>query len=410
MPTKRKLSIRELDALPTGAIAWDGSINGLGARRYRTGVSFFLKYRTAHGRQRWLTIGRYGSPWTPETARREAHRLLGEIVHGGDPAAEKDRARKAITVTELCARYLAEAEAGRLLTRGGKPKKGSTLSRDRGRVERHIIPLLGWLPVAAVTREDIERAMHAIAAGETRKPGTRTRGGRMTARRTVTFIGALFSYAIERGVRADNPCRGVRKFSENRRERRLSDDEYAALGAALRTSADVVLPSAIAALRFLCLSGWRISEALALRWDELDLARRTAILKDSKTGRSMRPLSHAACDLLRAQPRLGENAAVFPRISSYQRVLQRVREHGGLPRDVTAHVLRHSFASLAADIGLSDPTIGALIGHRGQTMTSRYLHAADRVLLAAADEVAAETARRMGDRVEPSATVVTLRA
>jgi integrase len=72
-------------------------------------------------------------------------------------------------------------------------------------------------------------------------------------------------------------------------------------------------------------------------------------------------------------------------------------------------VLRHSFASLAADIGYSEPTIGALIGHKGHTITSRYVHAADSVLLAAADAVARRTADLMGEAA-PMGEVVPLRA
>jgi integrase len=60
----------------------------------------------------------------------------------------------------------------------------------------------------------------------------------------------------------------------------------------------------------------------------------------------------------------------------------------GLPQDVTPHVLRHSFASIAADLGFSEPTIAALVGHKGGTVTRRYIHTADAVLLAAADAVA----------------------
>jgi integrase len=41
------------------------------------------------------------------------------------------------------------------------------------------------------------------------------------------------------------------------------------------------------------------------------------------------------------------------------------------PADVTPPVLRHSFASLAADLGYSEPTIAALVGHKGQSVTSR---------------------------------------
>ena len=68
------------------------------------------------------TIGRHGSPWTPDTARSEAVRLLGEIVNGTDAAADERRVREAMTVAELCDAYLTGATAGRLLTRRGRPK------------------------------------------------------------------------------------------------------------------------------------------------------------------------------------------------------------------------------------------------------------------------------------------------
>jgi integrase len=61
------------------------------------------------------------------------------------------------------------------------------------------------------------------------------------------------------------------------------------------------------------------------------------------------------------------------------------------------HVLRHSFASLAADLGYSEPTISALVGHKGRSITSKYIHSADAVLLAAADAVANRTIELMGD-------------
>ena len=58
-------------------------------------------------------------------------------------------------------------------------------------------------------------------------------------------------------------------------------------------------PIAVAATRFLALTGWRRGEMLALRWSEVDLVTRTARLEDTKTGASLRPLSHAACGMLR---------------------------------------------------------------------------------------------------------------
>jgi integrase len=55
----------------------------------------------------------------------------------------------------------------------------------------------------------------------------------------------------------------------------------------------------------------------------------------------------------------------------------KIAAFGALPKDITPHTLRHSFASVAGDLGYSEPTIGALIGHKGQTITSRYVHTAD---------------------------------
>ncbi len=411
MASDKRIGLREVRALTPGAIVWDGAVAGFGARRQRDSVAYILKYRTADGRQRWHTIGRHGAPWTPDQAREEARRVLGEVVKGTDPAAEKRAKRRALTVAELCQRYLGDARAGRVLVRSGAPKKPGTLEGDRGRIEGHIIPLLGRLPAAAVTKQDVERFMHAVADGATQRESktkprgvSRVRGGRGVATRTIGLLGAIFSYAVDHGVRADNPAHRVRKYSENRRERRLSDNEYSALGDRLRQAEGTIWPQAIACARFLALTGWRSGEALALRWRDVDLARRSATLPDTKTGRSIRGLSHAACDVICGLGRGPDDALVFPAtrgngpMLGFKKMMRRLVATAGLPTDVTAHVLRHSFASFAADLGYSEPTIAALVGHKGRTITSRYVHAADAVLLAAADAVANETATRLGDR------------
>ena len=95
--------------LDPGQTIWD-TLVGFGARRqWSVAVSYVLLYRTKEGRQRWHTIGRHGAPWTPDSAREEAKRLLGKVAEGGDPAAEKQSKRKAVTVSELCELYLHDA-------------------------------------------------------------------------------------------------------------------------------------------------------------------------------------------------------------------------------------------------------------------------------------------------------------
>ena len=415
---KRKIGLKEVRSLGPGETIWDAAVAGFGARR-QTGVSvaYVLFYRTDEGRQRWHTIGRHGSPWTPDSARAEAKRLLGGIMQGADPVSDKQARRNVCTVSELCDQYLIAAEAGRLLTRRSVPKKASTLLIDRGRIARHIKPLLGHYKITTVTREDVDTFMHDVANGRTatrvksgKKRGlARVRGGKGAATRAVGLLGGIFSFAVSRRMRTDNPVHGVNRFADGKRERRLSDLEYQILGAALRTNLHSSWPSTISITRFLAFTGWRSGEALNLRWVNVDLTRRTAILPDTKTGRSVRPLPHLACEVLRS---IGpQSEYVFPSsrgrgpLTGYPKIWKRILKSANMPQDVTPHTLRHSFASLASDLGFSDSTIGSMVGHKGRTTTSRYTHHADAVILAAADKVAEETAARMSEVVTPGVVV-----
>jgi len=397
---RKRIGLREIKQLEPGQSVWDTVVPGFHARRRTTEAIFFCLHYRLEGRQRWLTIGQFGAPWTPDSARREAQRLLGTIVEGADPVAIKRSKRQAATVAELCDLYIADVEAGRTLTRAGQPKRASTLATDRGRIERHIRPLLGQLKVAAVTTADIDGFLHDVAAGKTAariktkaRGVARVRGGRGTASRTVGLLGAIFTYAQRHGMRPDNPVRGVMRFADGQRTRRLSDSEYAAFGRALRSArAEGIWPSAVTAMRFLLLSGWRSGEVLALRWRDIDLVSRSAVI-DTKTGRSMRPLSKHACEVLGQLTKVSGNSLVFPAtrgsgpMTGFRKLWNRVTKLGGPPSDVTPHVLRHSFASLGDDLGFSEVTIATLIGHKKRSMTGRYTHKPDPVLLAAADTI-----------------------
>ena len=420
------ITLKTIAAISTGSTRWDegkGAVTGFGARRQKgDAVAYVVKYRTIDGRQRWATIGRHGAPWTPEMARDEARLILGEVVKGGDPASTKREARQASTVAGLCDAYLESCKAGRVLTRRRTTKKASTLDGDRGRIERHIKPLLGALKVAAVTPQDIERFRDGVSEGATRasiKTGkrglARVTGGRGTATRAMGMLGALFAFAVRQGLRPDNPVHGVARHAYEPRTRRLSDTEYAALGEALRTMPETAWPIAVAATKFLALTGWRRGEMLALKWSEVDLAARTARLADTKTGASLRPLSHAACDVLHKLPRLG--ALVFPAsvgadkpMHGFNKVWLRVAKRAALSADVTPHVLRHSFASVADDLEYSELTIAALLGHKKASITSKYAHKADAVLLQAADVVSGRIAGLMGEGRSPGVVIELARA
>ena len=92
-------------------------------------------------------------------------------------------------------------------------------------------------------------------------------------------------------------------------------------------------------------------------------------------------------------------------MSGFPRLFARITALGELPSDITPHVLRHSFASLPADLGYSEPTIPALVGHKGQSITSHYIHSADAVRVAAADTVANRATELMGDKAKSGVVV-----
>lgn len=412
---KKRVSIKAVESLPPNAMIWDTVVTGFGARRQRSSsVSYIVIYRTAEGRSRMQTIGRHGAPWTPDEAREEAKRILGDVAKGLDPSFVKHSKRVAPTVDDLCEKYLQEADAGRLLTKRGATKKASTVATDKSRIECHIRPLLGKMKVAAVTSRDIEQAMHDIAAGKTHKKlklskpraFSNVRAGRGGASRTIGLLGAIFTFAVKNGWRDDNPVRNVTRFADKKRDLRLSIEDYRALGATLRqmessnnastsdASKGGIWPPALACIRFLILTGWRRGEALGLRWSDVDLNTQTARLTDTKTGVSLRPISRHVCQILEAQRVQGHNDLVFPPsrgsgiMSGFPKFLSRVTNAAGLSEKITAHTLRHSFASMAADGGDSELTVAALLGHRAGSVTARYVHTADVVLIAAADRVA----------------------
>ena len=160
-----KITKRSVDALKAAddgaeAVLWDSELKGFGVRVQRGGAkSYVLHYRVGTGRGaplRKLTIGRHGSPWTPETARKEAKTLLGMIEDGADPAADKMARREAPTIAELAERFLAEhAEAKR---------KGSTAAEYKRLLDKIILPALGKRKVADVTRADVTKLHHANRA------------------------------------------------------------------------------------------------------------------------------------------------------------------------------------------------------------------------------------------------------
>ncbi len=420
-----KLTIESIKTLKPDndrdVFAWDDELRGFGVRVKPSGASAFLiQYRNANGVSRRLTLGKVGTI-APDQARKLAKLKLAEVLKGGDPAEAKAEQRKAMTVKELCAEYLIALDKGLILGKRGLAKKASTIDTDKGRIERHILPLLGQKKVRDLSPPDIARFMRDVSGGKsaadvkTKKQGRAiVTGGDGTAARTVGLLGGILSYAVSEGVIAANPVRGVKRPADKRRDVRLSIQEYRTLGKALEEAATKQAPwQAVAAIKLLALTGCRRGEIEALRWEDVDLPGRCLRLSDSKTGKSVRPLGDAAVAVLKGIERT-KSPFVLPgrdpemHYSGLRKYWSRLLGKTEL-KALTPHGLRHGFASMAADLGMTSFTIAALVGHSATTITDRYVHAVDSTLIAAADRVARRIHSGMTGAGE-GAEVVELRA
>lgn len=406
MPIKiTKSVIDKLEPKEKDYFLWDETLKGFGIKITPKGVKVYIaQYRTAGGRRgtvKRVTIGKHGSPWTPDAARDEAKQILALVVQGEDPAENKRIQRTMLTVSELCDEYLQE---------GTSSKKESTLVSDRGRIERHIKPLIGKLPVNSITQQDIKRLMNDIAQGKTAtniKTGLRGRaivtGGKGTATRTVGLLGGIFSYAVELGLIDGNPVHGIKRFKDKKNERFLSSEELALVGQALDKAAeDNKNTHAIAIIRLLIFTGARRGEIEGLKWKEVDIPGHRLNLEDSKTGQKSISLNEVAMAILEEQRKTKrvKSSYVFPsergegHYVGTARFWSKLRETIELD-DVRIHDLRHTFASIGVSSGTPLMIVGKLLGHTDHSTTQRYAHLGENPVNIAVEQIGAEIEKAM---------------
>ena len=355
---------------------WDDELPGFGLRLYKSGKrSWFVRF-VDRGRARAWTIGSIDKV-SAEDAREAARRRLKEVALRGLPSKPKREKAAAAVVTfaNLVEQFLKDRPFS---------WKPSTEASNRSTLRKVLLPTFGEMPVAAMRKQDVMQWRDEMAD----RPGSYNR--------VVAVLSAVMQYAEKLGLRkrGSNPAKGLPQYRREPIQRFLDPAEYGRLHRRLGACDDVYMVSAI---RLLIHTGARSSEIARLKWGEVSVGRLE--LADSKTGAKTILLSRQAAAILEALPRGADDELVFkgtkgqPANLSY--FWSGMRRNAGLP-DVRLHDLRHSYASIAIQNGISLDAIGRLLGHALPETTERYAHLTDQNIVDAAESVGGSICTLMG--------------
>ena len=266
----RALSSRTVAALTVerDTVFWDRELKGFGVRVQRNGRKVYVVQSRGPAGLRRVTLGPCAGE-AIDVRRREAAAIIDRIKRGEEPVPPEPEPEP--TVADLAARCMRA-----YVNVHCKPK---TVKLYRTAIDRHIVPALGTVAVKDVASKDVI-ALHQRLCNTP-----------SMANHVVSMLSKMFSLAETWDLvpQGRNPCKAVRHYREQFRERFLTPEEYRNVGAALREAEaeGSMWPPAIAALRLLMLTGCRKSEILTLRWDDVDRTSGEFRLRDGKRGPRM---------------------------------------------------------------------------------------------------------------------------
>lgn len=361
-----KLTKTVIDKLPVPANGYvlyrDDELPGFGVRVTHAGVKSFFLEKRIHRKVKRLTLGRYGV-LTAEQARKEAVKLFGRMASGGDPIADKAQTRlESVTLGEAFEAYLT--------TRASlKPLTVKDMRRAMKGFER-------WMkrPLLSLTRDMIARRHKELGVASQARANLAMR----YLRAIFNFAMAEYTDAKGKPLLTDNP---VKKLSQTRAwyrvDRRQTVIKPHQLGPWMR--AVLSLDNELARDYFLLvlLTGLRRTEAMSLRWQDVDLAGKTLTVLDTKNHQDHTlPLSDYLLELLRARQKEAVGEYVFEgprgRLSNLRYAMAKVAEQSGVI--FTIHDLRRTFATVADSLDIPGYAVKMLLNHKqASDVTAGYI-------------------------------------
>jgi integrase len=358
-PKRIRFTKRTLEGLKppaTGREYWyDEQTRSLAVCVTSTGRRTFYSVRKIDGRTVRLRLGVFPD-LSIEQARKLTAKAAAAVAEGRDPQAERQARRSELTLRELFDHYLNQY---------AKDHK-KTWQEDEAQFERYLTP---WKTrrLSNIGQADV-RALHAKLGRE---------NGRYAANRLLALLSVLFNHAIGNGLwQGTNPCKGVKRFREQKRERFLQADELPRFFQALEAEPNRTIRDYF---KIALLTGARRSNVLAMRWADVHLERATWEIPETKNGDGLTVhLPAAAVDILREREAVrGGSPFVFP---SHGRTGHLVEPKTAWARickaadleGVRIHDLRRTLGSWQVATGASLPIIGKSLGHKNQNTTAIY--------------------------------------
>ncbi|HET7020531.1 MAG TPA: tyrosine-type recombinase/integrase [Xanthobacteraceae bacterium] len=400
---RKRITKRLVDALQAtdrDYIIWDSELPGFGLRVRPSGSkSYIVQYRAGRGRKapsRRITIAT-PSKLPPDQARGFAKGIIGDVARNDDPAADRTRKRREMTIREVGALYLADHVKAH--------NKPSWASEIESILNTRILPAFGTKRIGDLNRADIKRWHSRMAASPYR------------ANRCLAVLRKMLSMAQrEWEMRADNPAIGIKPFPEERRERFFGPEELKAMG---RWLAEVEQDGSehgafILATRLMLLTGMRLGEVTSAHWSDVDLSANLIRLRDAKSGARTVPLnSQAVAFLANAQRRgryvCGLNAGndVMTRFD-YHAFWRRLKKATGLA-NARPHDCRHTVATFGAMVGGTAFTLRDLLGHKTVAITAGYVARTVDPIRALSEDVGGRIGAALAPQAESPAEIVELR-
>lgn len=274
-----------------------------------------------------------------------------------------------------------------------QPKvKRNTANNTRILLEKHIFPVLGARRINELTFDDIQAFYNSKAELS-----------RSTNQKLQITLGAIFRNALEDGLIERNIMLSSRYVMSKRRVTRncLTQGDAADILRQVEQLSEGDRPFIMLPM----LTGMRRGECLGLMWSDIDFSKRIITVSraitfagnqpvvdtpKSAAGYRQIPLLPELQAFLLSLPRQGEFVIGGQRPITeqvYQRTWERINRTIDL-HGATAHVFRHTFATLAA-VHTDVKNLQAIMGHSDiQTTMNRYTHPQEIRVMAAVDDLA----------------------